>query len=105
MAENKCNLCGTELNEEGKCPNNHTFKKMCLNCAFLKRENDALLCGNDENACGMLDKIRDAANKVCNGYEITGIDIKPLPLKKPELKCGKWELSEEVKNQVLTLFV
>jgi hypothetical protein len=106
-----CKFCGEKLNAEGKCPNNHEFKKMCINCAFIgETEPDAesgkksLVCMNEDNKKAALSKMMDAIKEAGGGYSVKTLEIEPVPLKKPNLKCARWELSEDVKNAALELF-
>ena len=36
---------------------------------------------------------------------VDNIEISPLPIKKPTRKCKQWELNENVKNNLVDLFV
>ena len=106
-----CKFCGEPLNEGGKCPNNHAFKKMCMNCAHLGAIEDAetgkasLVCMNEENKKAALEKMLKLLEGSKSGYAVKTLEIEPVPLKKPELKCGKWELSPVVREEVLDMFV
>jgi hypothetical protein len=107
-----CKYCGEALNADGTCPNKHEFKKMCLNCGFLGDTaadevsgKKALICTNEENKNAAYEKLMDILKKEANGYEVSKLEIKPVPLKKPELKCPKWELSKAVKEEILNMFV
>lgn len=107
-----CNLCGEKLGEDGKCPNNHVFKKMCLNCACLgSTENDgesgkaALVCLSEENKKEAMEKMLTILKENGGGYSVKNLEIEPVPLKKPELKCKRWSLSEAAREEVLNLFV
>ena len=102
-----CRLCGSEKSE-GSCPNDHSFKKMCLNCEFavrLEEDGDLYRCTNEENLNSAKEKMLAAATKENASYTITSFDIEPVPLKRPTLKCGKWVLSEEVRGALEKLFV
>ena len=93
-----CPLCGSEF-IDGACPNDHSFKKMCLNCAWLS-ENEAgeLVCSNEQNQKDAAEKVRASIIKESDiGYSIKNLafELSPLPLKKPTLKCGKWTLDVE----------
>lgn len=100
---NYCSLCGQEF-VDGKCPTNHHFKQMCLNCEYCKWENNELVCCNEENALNAIEKMKDAAKKVVGSYDIINLEVKPLPLKKPELKCSQWALSEDMIGKIVGLF-
>jgi hypothetical protein len=106
-----CKFCGEKLNEDGQCPNNHDFKKMCINCAFIgETESDektgkkALVCMNEDNKKAALAKMMDLINEAGGGYSVKTLEIEPVPLKKPNLKCMRWALSDETKTAVLNLF-
>ena len=96
----RCLFCGELLNEEGKCPNAaQHFKPMCVNCNFVGDEDGNLLCCNDENK-------NDAAQKIMSsyegGYQITGLTLKPLPLKDPTKKCKRYKMNFEKVSDALT---
>ena len=106
-----CKFCGAQLDEEGKCPNDHSFKKMCINCEFCgESEPDEetgkknLVCLNEENKAAALDKMLNLLKENGGGYSVKALEIEPVPLKKVTLKCGKWSLSEDAKEEVLALF-
>ena len=105
-----CKFCGEKLNEEGQCPNNHEFKKMCLNCAFCAEVEEAesgksyFICSNEENKETAKEKMLKLLEENKGGYSVTNLEIAPLPIKRPELKCSKWELNDVVKDEVLGLF-
>ena len=102
--ENYCVLCGS-TKVDGICPNQHTFKKMCLNCAFLgPNEEGKPLCLNETNMKNVLDKMHAALSEF-GGYNVTRLEVEPVPLKNPTKKCGEWALSEEVKEKLTELFV
>ena len=107
--EKYCKFCGEPLNEEGKCPNGHEFKKMCLNCIYCTEdisdeENATFLCMNEENKKNALNKMLELLKKEGGGYAVKNLEIEPVPLKKPTLKCGKWELDETVMREILGMF-
>lgn len=107
MIENKfCVLCGEALNEEGNCPKEHVFKKMCINCAWLNTVDGNQVCTNSKNMENARKKILDAARNAAEGYSISNLklDLNPLPLKKPTLKCGEWLLSELVLTNIKNSF-
>lgn len=97
-----CKLCGAEM-KEGVCPSGHEYKKMCINCAFCKAEGDIYSCHNGENEEDAVEKIKTAAKEAAGGYEIDNIQIKlmPLVLKKPTAKCKRWELDNEVLEEII----
>lgn len=102
--DNYCIFCGEKLDENGACCNNHEFKKMCLNCTFCTSTEGSLYCGNDENKEAALNKMLELIKKESGGYSVKNLEIEPVALKKPTLKCGKWELSEQVLNKIKALF-
>ena len=74
-----CKLCGQEM-ENGVCPVDHSFKKMCLNCQDVSDKGEGTyLCTNADNLNAALEKMKAAAEKI-GGYSIENIEIKPLPL-------------------------
>ena len=87
-----CPLCGSEL-VDGICPNQKShFKQMCLNCEFCKADEDGetYRCVSEGNMNNALKKIKESVPDL--GYEI---QLKPLPLKKPTLKCALWSPDRE----------
>lgn len=106
-----CKFCGEPLNEKGLCPNNHEFKKMCVNCAFLgETEPDedsgkrTLVCTNEENKRTALNKMMKLLEENGGGYSVKVLEIEPVPLKAVTKKCGKWELSKSVELELTNLF-
>ena len=98
-----CKFCGTAT-EDGVCPNEHAFKKMCVNCAHSKEEDEQYFCHNEENMNNALQKVNEAIkNAGVEAYKVE-VSLQPVALKKPTLKCGKWELSEDVLAEVKGLF-
>ena len=95
-----CPLCGSVLNEDGTCPNNHVVLAMCLNCTFCSElDNGDVVCENTENLMNAKEKIlAGIAQQQSEGYAIkkVEVEIEPLPLKKPTLKCKRWTLNEEL---------
>ena len=95
-----CPLCGSTLNEDGTCPTNHTVPAMCLNCTFSKElESGELVCDNTQNLEDARQKlIANMTQQSVDGYAIKSfkLDIEPLPLKKPTLKCKRWAINEEL---------
>ena len=82
-----------------------SFKQMCLNCKWMvKNENGELICGNQENMAIAMEPVYEALKKV-SGYDVTKLEVTPVPLKKPTSRCGRWLLSEEIAEFVKTLFV
>ena len=105
-----CVFCG-ENTVDGACPNNHAFKKMCLNCSHLREEvtdepEGELFCANRDNLIAAKEKILSAAAAESGGYKIKNItvDIEPLPLKKPTAKCKNWSLSDTVLEELKNMF-
>jgi len=96
-----CVFCGEPLNEDGVCENIHSFKKMCLNCQFC----DGMYCQNEDNKQKALEKMLETLKKESGGYSVKTLEIEPLPLKKPALKCSNWALSENIRVQLPALFV
>lgn len=102
-----CKFCGGEI-KNGNCVNGpHTFPKMCLNCKFSADCGTGIVCDNEENKMAQIEKIKKAAMETASGYELTNINIevKPLPLKRPKLFCGKWQLSDEMVENIKAMFV
>lgn len=103
-----CKFCGEEITD-GKCLNDHSFKKMCINCTFSSydEESDTYKCENEVNMANAVEAIKKAAMSATESYQIDTIDIKvsPLPLKRPTCKCKSWVLDESVKNELVNLFV
>ena len=100
-----CKFCGEPLNEEGLCPNEHVFKKMCLNCTSCgKNEDGELVCKNEANLKSAFDKIMAAVKDAAQAYSVKNLEIAPLPLKKPTNKCGLWELSADVITEIAGMF-
>ena len=87
----RCLFCGELLNEEGKCPNAaQHFKPMCLNCEHMGYDGEDCVCCNDDNKNDAIQKIMSSFE---GGYEITGVTLKPLPLKDPAKKCKRWSMN------------
>lgn len=96
-----CKFCGEPLTDGHK----HEFKKMCLNCEWLKtNDNGEQVCRNETNMHNALEKMYETLRSI-NGYNVTKIEVEPVPLKKPTNKCGQWELSKEVLEELVNLFV
>lgn len=105
MVEN-CKFCGSKL-EDGKCPNDHSFKKMCLNCSFVGDVDGSVVCLNEDIKAKAKEKVMAAIESATLGtHKITNIkfELEPVPLKKPTLKCDKWELNQEVLDEVKAMF-
>lgn len=104
--EKFCKFCGTPLNEKEQCPNNHVFKKMCLNCGYLATIDGNMVCSNTENMEFARKRVIEAAKEAAAGYSITtlNIDLSPLPLKKPTAKCKEWVLSDLVLTTIKNSF-
>lgn len=99
--EQFCKFCGGPLNEEGLCPNRHSYKKMCLNCEYCgKNEKSELVCKNEDNFKAAFDKIMAAVSGVTQSYSVKNLVIEPIPLKKPTAKCGSWKLSDVVLAEI-----
>ena len=103
-----CIFCGNPLNEENKCINEHYVlnKKMCLNCEYLKNEDASVVCTNTVNMENARNKIIEAAKAAAGNYSIDGMvfELKPLPLKKPSVKCPQWELNNNIINSFVESF-
>lgn len=84
---NNCIICGAEL-VDGKCPSVHTVKPMCLNCMYITE--------TAENECRCVNEtvLEQAKVKMMaalpEGYEVESLQIKPMLLKNPSKKCGKY---------------
>lgn len=106
MSKLYCTLCGEPLNENGQCQNDHKFKKMCINCQFVRENEDgSMVCVNEENLNAVKEKMLSAASGVTDSYAVVKFEIEAQPLKNPVKKCGKWVLNDETKEKVLNLFV
>lgn len=92
-----CMICGTEL-VDGKCPQAHIVKPMCLNCVSVTESGDEYRCIN-EVVLGIAREKMLAA--LPEGYEVGEIEIKPMLLKNPCKKCGKYSLNKESLAQYL----
>ena len=99
-----CIFCGEKLDENGNCKNNHEYKAMCLNCAHVINVDGNLCCGNEKNLETVKNKMLEAAKSVSNGYDVTNLEIKPLPLKAPNKKCGEWVLNDAVLDLIKGMF-
>lgn len=100
-----CIYCGKPLTD-GKCEENHSFKKMCINCAFSKENEDgSFTCVNKDNLEATREKMLEAIKNVSEAYSVKDFCIEPLPLKKPLLKCSKWELHPAVLTDIANLFM
>lgn len=84
---NNCTICGAEL-VDGKCPSVHAVKPMCLNCKYITET------GEGECRCVNEDVLEGAKQKMLaalpEGYEVESLQIKPMLLKNPCKKCGKY---------------
>lgn len=90
----RCLFCGELLNEEGKCPNAaQHFKPMCINCKHMGYDNEDCVCCNEDNKNDAIQKIMSSFD---GGYQITGVTLKPLPLKDPTKKCKRHTLNYDV---------
>ena len=101
--EKLCNLCGTPLNDNGVCENSHSFKKMCVNCSFVEFTDNGYICTNEDNMKDAKTKMVEAAQAVAGGYSFN-LEVKPLPLKRPCAKCGRWTLSKEIIDTLIDSF-
>ena len=91
---NRCLICGEVLTEEGKCPNAALhFKPMCYNCTHMSVIENDCVCTNDDNKNDAIQKIIASYD---GGYQITGITLKPLPLKDPTKKCKRHQIDSDV---------
>ena len=87
---NNCTICGAEL-VDGKCPSVHAVKPMCLNCIYVTDTGSEYRCVNEEVLEGAKQKMLSALPE---GYEIETLEIKPMLLKNPCKKCGKYLLDK-----------
>ena len=95
----RCIFCGESLNEQGKCPNAlQHLKPMCLNCLYMCVEDGNCLCCNDENKNDAVQKIMASYE---GGYQITGITLKPLPLKDSTKKCKRYDFNNAAVEEAL----
>ena len=95
---NNCVICGAEL-VDGKCPNAHGLKPMCLNCEFVRCGDENCYCVNDNVLKTAYDKMMAALPE---GFEVDVLTIKPMVLKNPCKKCGNYSLNEAfVVNEML----
>jgi hypothetical protein len=92
-----CVICGTEL-VEGKCAQAHIVKPMCLNCEFVIESGEEYRCIN-ESVLGVAREKMLAA--LPDGYEVGEIEVKPMLLKSPCKKCGKYSLNRDSLAQYL----
>lgn len=101
--KNLCLLCGETLTNDGKCPNGHSLKRMCINCKFC---NENMCCTNEDNKNVMLKKINESAKEIVgDSYLITSIQITPVTLKYPNKKCRNWELNTAIIDNIASFFV
>lgn len=112
MADNKlniedyCFLCG-EVKGDNGCPQEHNFKKMCLNCSsMLLNEEGEPICNNKANMEKKRASIEEAIKNASTGYTVNDLtfNLKPLALKKVTSKCGEWDLNDEVLNAIKEMF-
>ena len=87
---NNCTICGAEL-VDGKCPSVHAVKPMCLNCIYVTDNGSEYRCVNEDVLEGAKQKMLAALPE---GYEIETLEIKPMLLKNPCKKCGKYLLDK-----------
>lgn len=102
--EKFCVFCGNETNELGICSETHSFKKMCVNCQYVKHGEHTYYCCNNDNMADTKNKMIEAANSVAGGYNFK-IDVDPqLPLKKPTAKCQRWQLGDFMVENFKNMF-
>ena len=94
---NNCTICGAEL-VDGKCPSVHAVKPMCLNCIYVTDTGNEYRCVNEDVLEGAKQKMLAALPE---GYEVGEIEVKPMLLKNPCKKCGKYSLNKESLAQYL----
>ena len=82
---NLCVFCGEELDDKGLCMN--------------------MTCQNEDNKKKALKKMLETLKNEGGGYAVKTLEIEPLPLKKPTLKCQNWTLSAVILNKLPELFV
>lgn len=87
---NNCTICGAEL-VDGKCPSVHAVKPMCLNCIYVTDTGSEYRCVNEDVLEGAKQKMLAALPE---GYEIETLEIKPMLLKNPCKKCGKYTMDK-----------
>lgn len=96
----RCIFCGEALNEQGKCPNaSQHLKPMCLNCIHMGFDEGNCLCCNEDNKNDAIQKIMSSYE---GGYQITGVTLKPLPLKDPTKKCKRHALNNNAVSDALS---
>ena len=87
---NNCIICGAEL-VDGKCPNAHGLKPMCLNCVSCFQTVDGEYRCENENVLKIASqKMMEALPE---GYEVAELEIKPMLLKNPCKKCSNYVLN------------
>lgn len=101
--EKYCLLCGKVITDGENCGClSHIAKKMCINCASCKEDDEGqLTCMNETNLNKTKEKMQEAAKAISAAYEISSFEIKPLPLKKPLLKCANWTLHDDVRSRLV----
>lgn len=100
---NRCVFCGKILDEQGLCPDAaQHFKLMCLNCQYCSCQEDGCICDNEDNKNDAIQKIMASYE---GGYQITGVTLKPLPLKDPSKKCKRYMLETTCILEQLEKFV
>lgn len=82
-----CIICGTEL-VDGKCPNTHGVKPMCLNCKYVQFIDGKEYCINENVLKTAYDKMMAALPE---GFEAE-LTIKPMALKNSCKKCGNYDM-------------
>lgn len=71
--------------------------KMCLNCKSLVDEEDGYRCCNPEV---MENGLKKVSASLPEGFEIETLVLKPMILKNPTKKCGKYDCNID---QILSL--
>ena len=88
---NNCIICGAEL-VDGKCPNAHGLKSMCLNCvSCIHTVQDEYRCVNEKVLEIAAQKMMEALPE---GYEVAELEIKPMLLKNPCKTCSNYSIDK-----------
>lgn len=86
---NNCIICGAEF-VDGKCPNIHGIKPMCLNCvSCIYTVQGEYRCDNEKVLDVAAQKMMEALPE---GYEVEELEIKPMLLKNPCKKCSNYTM-------------
>ena len=92
----KCVFCGADL-VEGKCPNDHQMKRMCLNCSSCSFSDESgYVCTN-----ATVLEIGKEKTVAPEGYEIEVLELKHLKLKNPCKKCPQYELNRQLIEDIV----